>query len=242
MIGENTMEYLEIGARRDAYSVDDIIKRTLTVGELIEILEEYEDDTPVVLSHDGGYTYGALHEGRITLEETDEELDEDYEEEEEIEADDLFDESWDDDRCMERGWKLAGDSDRFTVVARRHEGSSTSTYSVSVHAENEDEAKSKFERYTKGEPIEIVDVHPTTTVETGRGIKTVDDAPLYEECLHCGSDDDEDDDFECDDDFGKHENSHDVDEAYSFKGLNDNFGGKTLAESLRPRAPKRRRK
>lgn len=61
------MEYLEIDARRDAYRVDDVIRRTLTVGELVDILEGYEDDTPIILSHDGGYTYGALREGSITL-------------------------------------------------------------------------------------------------------------------------------------------------------------------------------
>ncbi len=163
------MEYVEIGARRDAYSVEDIINRTLTVGELIEILEDFDESTPVVLSHDGGYTYGAIHASRITAEETDAEMDEDYEEEE-LKADDLFDESWDNS----------------------------------------------------------------------------DSKNLNEECLHCDDDDnendDEDDKLECDDDFGEHENSYNVDEAYSFKGLNDIFGGKTLAESLRPREIKRKKK
>lgn len=160
------MEYVEIGARRDAYNVEDIIRSTLTVGELIEILEGFDESSPVVLSHDGGYTYGALHEGRITAEETDAELDEDYEEEEEeVKADDLFNDSWDNDKKA-----------------------------------------TKLKEY-------IVD-HD-------------DSLPEDEECLHCN-----DDDFKCDDDFGKHKNSYDVDEAYSFKGLNDVFRGNTLAESL----------
>ena len=172
------MKYVEIGARREAYSVDDVAGSTLTLGELIDILEEIGDevgeDTPIVLSHDGGYTYGSIHEGYISVEETDEEPEE--EEEEEIEIDDEFEESY-------------------------HAGSS-------VHS-------------------------------TGSGILQDDeDDSLDEDCIHC----EDEDDFECDDDFGDHENSYDVDEAHSFKGLNDRFGGKTLAESLRPRTIKRNKK
>jgi len=32
----------------------------ITVGELREFLEQYEDDTLIFLSHDRGYTYGTL--------------------------------------------------------------------------------------------------------------------------------------------------------------------------------------
>lgn len=163
------MDYIEIGARRDAYSVDDIIEKTIDVGELIEILQGFDESAPVVLSHDGGYTYGAIYADRITEEETDAELDEDYEEEEEIKADDMFEES------LQECDYSCGDDD-----------------------------------------------------EDGW------DDDLDEDCLHCEE--------ECDDDFGEHENSYDVDEAYSFKGLNDRFGGKTLAESLRPRTIKRKKK
>ena len=40
--------------------------KTLTVGELIEILEGYDDDMPVFFSNDNGYTYGVITESRIT--------------------------------------------------------------------------------------------------------------------------------------------------------------------------------
>lgn len=36
--------------------------RTFTVGELIEFLEQFDEDTPVYLSNDGGYTYGSISE------------------------------------------------------------------------------------------------------------------------------------------------------------------------------------
>lgn len=170
------MKYIEIGARREAYGVDDVAESTLTLGELIDILEDLEDevgeDAPVILSHDGGYTYGSLHDSYISVEETDEE-EEDEEEEEEIEVDDTFEESFEHKACGEDEEPECNNSD-----------------------------------------------------------------DLDEDCLHCG----DEDDFECDDDFGEHENSYDVDEAHSFKGLNDRFGGKTLTESLRSRAIKRKKK
>lgn len=55
---------------RAAYGIEDI-KRTMTVGELIEFLSQYDYDTPVYLSFDNGYTYGGLTEDRF--EERDEE-------------------------------------------------------------------------------------------------------------------------------------------------------------------------
>ena len=36
--------------------------RTFTVGELIEFLEQFDEDTPVYLSNDSGYTYGSISE------------------------------------------------------------------------------------------------------------------------------------------------------------------------------------
>lgn len=41
------------------------VGRTMTVGELIAILEEFDPDTPVVTSHDRGYTYGPVRESDI---------------------------------------------------------------------------------------------------------------------------------------------------------------------------------
>ena len=53
------MKALIIDAKREGYSISQI-RRTLTVGELKDLLEEYNDETPIYLSHDDGYTYGGL--------------------------------------------------------------------------------------------------------------------------------------------------------------------------------------
>ena len=34
--------------------------RTFTVGELIEFLEQFDEELPVYLSNDNGYTYGSI--------------------------------------------------------------------------------------------------------------------------------------------------------------------------------------
>lgn len=52
---------LIIEVRREGYSLSQISK-TLTVGELIEILDQYEDHTQIFTSHDNGYTFGGLRE------------------------------------------------------------------------------------------------------------------------------------------------------------------------------------
>lgn len=48
-------------AVREGYGIDQL-NRPMTVGELREILDQYEDDTLFVLSHDNGYTYGSVSE------------------------------------------------------------------------------------------------------------------------------------------------------------------------------------
>ena len=50
---------LFIEGRRDAYGTDQI-RKTMTVGELKNWLEEYDDEMPVMLRNDGGYTYGSI--------------------------------------------------------------------------------------------------------------------------------------------------------------------------------------
>ena len=56
-----------IEAIRQGYAIDQVIDRTMTVGELIYLLESrFDDDQPIVFSHDGGYTYGALREENIS--------------------------------------------------------------------------------------------------------------------------------------------------------------------------------
>lgn len=47
-------------ARREGYGIDQIADRAITVGELKELLEDWDDDTLFVLSHDNGYTYGSI--------------------------------------------------------------------------------------------------------------------------------------------------------------------------------------
>ena len=66
---------LLIEARRQGYATDQV-GSTMTVEELIELLEGYEGDTPVYISNDEGYTYGALKHWDIR-----EEYEEDPEEE-----------------------------------------------------------------------------------------------------------------------------------------------------------------
>ena len=54
-----------IEARREAYSKGSVARRTMSVLELINLLEHYDDDALVVFSHDNGYTYGGVHESDI---------------------------------------------------------------------------------------------------------------------------------------------------------------------------------
>lgn len=52
----------------------------MTVGELIRYLEDYNEDTPIILSHDNGYTYGEINQYDIREDEyDDDEEDEDNE-------------------------------------------------------------------------------------------------------------------------------------------------------------------
>ena len=50
-----------IATSRDAYSISDI-RSTMTVAELISCLEQFDEDAPVFLSFDNGYTYGGVTE------------------------------------------------------------------------------------------------------------------------------------------------------------------------------------
>lgn len=56
-----------IDARREGYGTDQI-DRTMTVGELIEALQEYDEDAKIYLSHDRGYTFGGITMERISEE------------------------------------------------------------------------------------------------------------------------------------------------------------------------------
>lgn len=70
------MEKLIYSTFREGYGIDQI-KKTMTVGELIDFLSNYDEKTPIYLSFDNGYTYGGITEGRF---------EEDYEEYEEDET------------------------------------------------------------------------------------------------------------------------------------------------------------
>lgn len=43
-------------------SVADQCGRTMTVGDLIEYLSQFDEDTKVYLKNDGGYTFGSIDE------------------------------------------------------------------------------------------------------------------------------------------------------------------------------------
>lgn len=46
-------------AIREGYGIDQL-NNPMTVGELKEFLEDFDDDTLFILSHDSGYTYGSI--------------------------------------------------------------------------------------------------------------------------------------------------------------------------------------
>ena len=53
------MANLIINTRREAYSISDV-RGTLTVGDLINYLEQFDETDKVFLSFDEGYTFGGL--------------------------------------------------------------------------------------------------------------------------------------------------------------------------------------
>ena len=59
-------------APRTGYSIDQV-NDFLTVKELKELLEMCDDDMSVIISHDGGYTYGTLSRTAIIYEPNDDE-------------------------------------------------------------------------------------------------------------------------------------------------------------------------
>ena len=75
---------LFINTNRDGYSPEQI-GDTMTVGELKELLNDFNDNTKVMFKNDGGYTYGAIS----TFDFEDEYIEaEDDEDDEDWEADD----------------------------------------------------------------------------------------------------------------------------------------------------------
>ena len=58
------MKKLFIRGKREGYDTEQC-GRTLTVRELIEILQDYDEDTKIYLNNDNGYTFGSIREGDI---------------------------------------------------------------------------------------------------------------------------------------------------------------------------------
>lgn len=54
-----------IEAEREGYDSTQVAN-TMTVGELIAYLEQFNEDSPVYLSHDNGYTYGGITERKFS--------------------------------------------------------------------------------------------------------------------------------------------------------------------------------
>lgn len=61
-----------LDTQRTGYSIEEVAQRTMTVGELISYLEQYDEDTPVVYCNDNGYTYGEIKHYCIGEHETEE--------------------------------------------------------------------------------------------------------------------------------------------------------------------------
>lgn len=59
-----------IDGRREAYGHEDL-RHTMTVGELIECLRQFDENEKVCLRNDNGYTYGSITEGSFDESETD---------------------------------------------------------------------------------------------------------------------------------------------------------------------------
>lgn len=58
---------LFINGNRSGYSPSQVEHQTMTVGDLISMLEDFDPDSLVFISNDRGYTYG--HVGQYDLEE-----------------------------------------------------------------------------------------------------------------------------------------------------------------------------
>jgi hypothetical protein len=68
---------LIINAKRNGYAPEQC-GNTMTVGELMRYLEDFDQDDKIYLSHDNGYTYGSISEWDFEKnEELDDEPDED---------------------------------------------------------------------------------------------------------------------------------------------------------------------
>ena len=60
-------EVLIIEANREGYSIEQAEneRTAITVGELMRLLEDFDENTKIYISNDRGYTYGSVTEYRI---------------------------------------------------------------------------------------------------------------------------------------------------------------------------------
>ena len=61
------MDKLILNTEREGYAINQV-RSTMTVEELRDFLDYYDDETPVYLSFDNGYTYGGITEDKFELE------------------------------------------------------------------------------------------------------------------------------------------------------------------------------
>jgi len=61
-------EIIIIDTIRNSYSAEEAAERSITVAELIEILEELDQEAKVITGHDNRYTYGSIKMSHINTE------------------------------------------------------------------------------------------------------------------------------------------------------------------------------
>lgn len=66
------MKALYIEGRRNGYSPEQC-GNTMTVADLMAYLEQFDEDTPVYIQNDNGYTYGSIDFNSFEESEEDEE-------------------------------------------------------------------------------------------------------------------------------------------------------------------------
>ena len=62
------MKVAVIEAQRAGYSISQVAGRAITVGEMIEWLQQFDEDSPVIVSNDNGYTYGPVRQSDLSSE------------------------------------------------------------------------------------------------------------------------------------------------------------------------------
>ena len=64
---------ITLETKRTGYSVNQVVDKTITVGELRDYLEEFDEDDFIMFSNDNGYTFGEITDNAISVYEYDEE-------------------------------------------------------------------------------------------------------------------------------------------------------------------------